>query len=277
MRLYRSMDRAALDAAYNNSAAVADSAQYIEDWQRRSAALRARLSAHLDIAYGTAPRARLDFFSCGVAGAPLLLFFHGGYWQRNAKEGFAFISEGPLAHGMHVALAGYTLAPEARLDQIVGEARAALRWLHSGVAALGGDPARIFVSGWSAGGHLAAMLMGEAAARGGLALSGIYDLEPVRLNYLNDKLRLDEAEARRNSPLLHLPRQAGPLLVAVGAEELPELRRQSQEFAAAWRAHGLAGELRELPGCHHYSALEQLAHPEGALAKAAAALAGKTA
>jgi arylformamidase len=277
MSLYRSMDRAALDAAYNNSAAVADSARYLEDWQRRSAALRARLSAHLDIAYGTAPRARLDFFSCGVAGAPVLLFFHGGYWQRNAKEGFAFIAEGPLAHGLHVALAGYTLAPEARLDQIVGEARAALRWLHSGVAALGGDPARIFVSGWSAGGHLAAMLMGETAARGGLALSGIYDLEPVRLNYLNDKLRLDEAEARRNSPLLHRPRQAGPLIVAVGAEELPELRRQSREFAAAWRAHKLSGELRELPGCHHYSALEQLADPAGALAKAAAALAGTAA
>jgi arylformamidase len=277
MSLYRSMDRAALDAAYNNSAAVADSAQYIEDWQRRSAVLRARLSAHLDIAYGTAPRARLDFFSCGVAGAPVLLFFHGGYWQRNAKEGFAFIAEGPLAHGMHVALAGYTLAPEARLDQIVGEARAALRWLHHGVAALGGDPARIFVSGWSAGGHLAAMLMGETAARGGLALSGIYDLEPVRLNYLNEKLGLDEAEARRNSPLLHLPAQAGPLIVAVGAEELPELRRQSREFAAAWHAHGLAGEFRELPGCHHYSALEQFAHPEGVLAKAAVALAAAAA
>jgi arylformamidase len=277
MSLYRSMDRRALDAAYNNTAAVADSAGYIEDWQRRSAALRARLPAHLDLAFAAAPQARLDFFSCGVPGAPVLLFFHGGYWQRNAKEGFAFIAEGPLAYGMHVALAGYTLAPEARLDQIVGEARAALRWLHNEVAALGGDPARIFVSGWSAGGHLAAMLMGEKAARGGLALSGIYDLEPVRLNYLNDKLGLDEAEARRNSPLLHLPRQAGPLVVAVGAEELPELRRQSREFAAAWRAHGLAGEFRELPGCHHYSALEQLADPEGALAKAAAALAGKAA
>jgi arylformamidase len=277
MSLYRSMDRAALDAAYNNSAAVADSAQYLEDWQRRSATLRARRAAHLDIAYGTAPRARLDFFSCGVAGAPVLLFFHGGYWQRNAKEGFAFIAEGPLAHGIHVALAGYTLAPEARLDQIVGEARAALRWLHRGVAALGGDPARIFVSGWSAGGHLAAMLMGETAARGGLALSGIYDLEPVRLNYLNDKLGLDEAEARRNSPLLHLPPRAGQLIVAVGAEELAELRRQSREFAAAWRDHGLPSEFRELPGCHHYCALEQLAHPEGALAKAVAALAGKAA
>ncbi len=277
MSLYRSMDRPALDAAYNNSAAVADSAQYLEDWQRRSAGLRARRSAHLDIAYGTAPRARLDFFSCGVAGAPVLLFFHGGYWQRNAKEGFAFIAEGPLAHGIHVALAGYTLAPEARLDQIVGEARAALGWLHNGAAALGGDPARIFVSGWSAGGHFAAMLMGETAARGGLALSGIYDLEPVRLNYLNDKLRLDEAEARRNSPLLHLPPRAGQLIVAVGAEELPELRRQSREFAAAWRDHGLPGEFRELPRCHHYSALEQLAHPEGTLAKAVAELAGEAA
>jgi arylformamidase len=268
MSLYRAMDRRTLDAAYNNSAAVVDSEGYIADWQERSAALRARMPAHLDLAYADKSTTRLDFFSCGRPAAPTLLFFHGGYWQRNTKEGFAFVAEGPLAHGFHVAVAGYTLAPQAKLDTIVSEARSALRWLQGEIAGLGGDPDGLFVSGWSAGGHLTAMMMSEPAARGGIAISGLYDLEPIRLSYLNEKLRLDGEEARRNSPLFHLPAQAGKLIVAVGALELPELRRQSADFAAAWREHGLACELRELPGCHHYAALEELASPEGTLAQA---------
>lgn len=268
MSLYRAMDRRTLDAAYNNSAAVVDSEDYIADWQDRSAALRARMPAHLDLAYADKRTTRLDFFSCGLPAAPTLLFFHGGYWQRNTKEGFAFVAEGPLAHGFHVAVVGYTLAPQARLDTIVSEARTAMRWLHGEIAGLGGDPAGLFVSGWSAGGHLAAMMMSEPAASGGIAISGLYDIEPIRLSYLNEKLRLDGEEARRNSPLFHLPAQAGKLIVAVGALELPELRRQSADFAAAWCEHGLPCELRELPGCHHYAALEELARPQGALALA---------
>ena len=130
MIVYRSMDRQALDAAYNNSAAVADSKRYLADWLRRSEALRTRMSDHLDLVYGNAPRTRFDFFATNRAGAPTLLFFHGGYWQRNAKEGFSFVAEGPLAHGFNVGVAGYTLAPEATMDGIVREARTALRWLH---------------------------------------------------------------------------------------------------------------------------------------------------
>ena len=268
MGLYRAMDRPALDAAYNNSAAVIDSEDLLADWQDRSAALRARMSTYLDIAYADKETTRLDFFSCGRSAAPTLVFFHGGYWQRNSKEGFAFVAEGPLACGFHVAVVGYTLAPYARLDTIVGEARTALRWLTAEIKDLGGNPAQLFVSGWSAGGHLAAMMMNEAAVQGGITISGLYDLEPIRLSYLNDKLRLDQEEARRNSPLLHPPAQAGKLVVAFGAQELPELKRQSADFAAVWREHGLPCELCELPSCHHYAALEELARPQGMLTRA---------
>jgi arylformamidase len=272
--VYRNMDREALDAAYNNSAAVADSDRYIADWLRRSEGLRARLPDHLDLVYGDAPRTRLDFFAANRSGGATLLFFHGGYWQRNAKEGFSFVAEGPLAHGFHVAVAGYTLAPEATMDRIVGEAHSALRWLHQHLATLGGDPARLFVGGWSAGGHLTAMLMHAPLVTGGLAISGLFDLEPIRLCYLNEKLDLDLDGARRNSPLLNLPARTANFIIAYGGDELPELKRQSREYAAAWRAHGLAGELIELAGCHHYAALEQLARPDGALAKALAVAAG---
>ena len=225
---------------------------------------------HLDLVYGDAPRTRLDFFAAGRPGAATLLFFHGGYWQRNAKEGFSFIAEGPLAHGLHVAVAGYTLAPEARMDGIVREARTALHWLHRNLPALGGNPARIYVGGWSAGGHLGAMLMDQPIVAGGLAISGLFDLEPIRLCYLNEKLGLDTEEVLRNSPLLNLPARTAKLIIAYGADELAELKRQSREFGAAWSARGLPGEVVEVPHCHHYAVLEELAHPNGILAKALA-------
>jgi arylformamidase len=206
--------------------------------------------------------------------APTLLFFHGGYWQRNAKEGFSFIAEGPLAHGFNVAVAGYTLAPEATMDGIVREAHAALHWLHQQLASLGGDPMRLYVGGWSAGGHLTAMLMDEAVVSGGLAISGLFDLEPIRLCYLNEKLVLDAEQARRYSPLLNLPARGAKLIIAYGSDELPELKRQSREFGAAWTAGGLRGEIVEVADCHHYAVLEQLAQPDGVLAKALAVSAG---
>jgi arylformamidase len=277
MIVYRGMDRQTLDAAYNNSAAVKDSDRYLADWQHRSEALRAHMPDQLDLVYGDAPRTRLDFFAASRPGAATMLFLHGGYWQRNAKEGFTFIAEGPLAHGFHVAVAGYTLAPEAGMDGIVREARTALHWLHRNLSALGGNPGRIYVGGWSAGGHLAAMLMDQPMVAGGLAISGLFDLEPIRLSYLNEKLGLDTEEALRNSPLLNLPTRAAKLIIAYGADELAELKRQSREFAAAWSAGGLPGEIIEVTDCHHYTVLEELAQPNGILAKALAVSAGSEA
>src|SRR5574341_2405216 len=206
------MDRAALDAAYNNAAAVKDSAKFIADWEARSARLRAAHPEGMDLRYGPEERNRIDYFAARRDG-PVLVFIHGGYWQNRAKEIFSFVAEGPLAWGINVALVGYTLAPQKRLDGIVVEIRAALDWLHTSIPMLGGDAKKLFVSGWSAGGHLTAMAMSHAAVKGGLAISGIYDLEPMRLCYVNDKLRLDEDEARRNSPML-LPLPENPLSIA---------------------------------------------------------------
>ena len=122
----------------------------------------------------------------------------------------------------------------------------------------------MFVAGHSAGGHLTAMAMNDRRVAGGIAISGIYDLEPIRLNYLNVKLGLDPAEAHRNSPILHLPSQAGPLVVAYGSAELPELRRQSVDYAQAWIGRGLTGQLLAVDGADHFTILESLADPDGA-------------
>jgi arylformamidase len=263
--LYRGMDRAALDAAYNNRAAAPDAEARIADWRRRSAALRAARPARLDLAYGSAPRQRLDFFPADAAKAPTLLYIHGGYWQMGDKEDYSFLGEGLLAAGINLAVVEYTLAPAARMDRIVAEVQEAARWLAAHLGELGGEPERLYVAGHSAGGHLTALTMPLPAVRGGIAISGLYDLEPIRLNYLNDKLGLDPAEARRNSPLLHLPQRAAPLVVAWGAAELPELCRQSREYAEAWSTHGLPGHALPIEGADHFSILEELARRDGRL------------
>jgi arylformamidase len=252
------MDRAALDAAYNNGAAVPDSPKIVAGWEARSTRLRAAHPEGMDLRYGPDERNRIDYFAARRDG-PVLAFIHGGYWQMRAKELFAFVAEGPLAWGINVALIGYTLAPQKRLDGIVAEIRAALEWLHSGIGMLGGDPAKLFVSGWSAGGHLTAMAMDHPAVKGGLAISGIFDLEPMRLSYINDKLRLDEEEARRNSPM-YLPIINKSLFIAYGADELPELRRQSEDYAKL-----LKQKANPVPRCNHFTVLEELASPHGAL------------
>ncbi len=248
------MDRAALDAAYNNGAAVKNSASIIADWQARSERIRARYPNGLDLRYGDAQRNRIDFFEAG-RDSPLLIFIHGGYWQMRSKELFAFLVPGPLAHGISVALVGYTLAPEKRLDGIVGEIGQAIRYLDS-------RGNRIIASGWSAGGHLAAMAMQIPAVNAGLVISGLYDLEPIRHCYVNDKLRLDAFEAQRNSPI-SMPAFSEPITVAYGANELPELRRQSEEYANKVRQ----AKLVRLPNHDHFTILEELASPEGALTR----------
>jgi hypothetical protein len=257
------MDRATLDAAYNNGAAVKDSAQIVAGWETRSARLRAAHPEGMDLRYGPDERNRIDYFAARRDG-PVLAFIHGGYWQNRAKELFAFVAEGPLAWGINVALIGYTLAPQKRLDGIVAEIQEALGWLKESIPVLGGDANRLLVAGWSAGGHLTAMAMSHPAVKGGLAISGIFDLEPMRLSYVNDKLRLDQDEARRNSP--------GPtdkrLFIAYGADELPELRRQSEDYAKSMKQQAVA-----LPRCNHFTILEELASPHCALTALARKLA----
>jgi acetyl esterase/lipase len=273
--LYRGMDKAALDAAYNNTAAVGipKRDQYVAGWSARSDAVRKARGGKIDLRYGAEPRQRLDFFACGMPAAPTLAYIHGGYWQFNDKEPYAFFGETLLPAGFNLALLEYTLAPAARMDRIVAEVRAAVAWVIDHAAELGGDPRRVFVAGHSAGGHLTAAAMSDVRVAGGLAISGIYDLEPVRLNYLNDKLGLDTDEAARNSPILHLPSSAAPLVVSVGLDELPELIRQSEEYWAAWHGKGLPGQYVPIPGHEHFSILEELAQPSGRLLAALKTLA----
>jgi arylformamidase len=249
---------------YNNAAAVADSGARLARWAEHSAAVRSADHARLDLAYGPRPRNRLDYFPSGKFAAPLFVFIHGGYWQRNDKESFAFVSEGPRARGINVAVIGYTLAPDARLSSIVEEIWQALDFLSGRAGEMGFDSDAVFVGGWSAGGHLAAA-MEHPAVRGGLAISGIFDLEPIALSYLNEKLQLDTAEIETLSPTRKLPRKWLPLRLCVGENELPELQRQSAAYAEAAKTRGLPVSLTVLPGHNHFSILDELKVCDGVL------------
>jgi len=267
--IWRGMTRAQLDIAYDNTNAVADAAQRRDAGIARSAKMRAEHPELLDLAYGPKPRNSIDVFRCGRERAPLFVFIHGGYWQRNAKDMFACMADGPLARGCDVALIGYTLAPDVTLTEIVAETHAAIRWLRREGPRRGVATSKLVLSGWSAGGHLTAAALHMDEVDAGLAISGIYDVEPCRLNYLNEKLRLSATEAKATSPILHLSPRKAPLTVAFGTAELPELQRQSRDYHQARLDAGLPSRLLPLDPHNHFSIMDELAAPQGRLTGAA--------
>jgi arylformamidase len=258
---WRSLSQEALDSGLNNGAAVAGSGDMVEGWEKLSAQMRAKHGAHLDLHYGPRERNRIDFLKAAPS-APTLLFIHGGYWQMRSKSAFTRFAEGVMAHGINVALIGYTLAPDATLEQIVAEIHAGIDDLARRLPDLGADASRLVASGWSAGGHLTAMAMMNPHIRGGVAISGIYDLEPIRHSYLNVKLGLDEAMSKRNSPML-LTHAVKPMALTVGGSELPLLRKQTADFAAYRASNGLPVAYEEIPGTNHFTIMDEMAKPNG--------------
>lgn len=261
---WRKLTQEELDLGLNNSLAVPETAAIVANWDRLSAEMRDRYPQHIDLRYGPRERNRIDLLKAN-SGGPTLVFIHGGYWQTRAKENFTFCAAGPMAHGINVALIGYTLAPDATLDEIVEEVRTAIDYLVGELPSLGGDPEQIVVSGWSAGGHLSSMVLGHPRIRAGLLISGVYDLEPIRHSYLNVKLGLDEAMSRRNSPVVQQGGVNKPLVIVAGSGELPLLRKQSADFAAHRVLHGLPVVYEEIPGANHFTMMDELASPSGRL------------
>jgi hypothetical protein len=259
------LSRPQRDAAYNNSAAVADSAQYAPRWLAASAPLRASRPEHMDLPYAARERTKWDLFPAADAGAPCFVHVHGGYWQRNSREVFSCLAEGVAAHGWSAAFAGYTLAPDASLTQIVAELRLALDWLYAH-AREHGIAGPLILSGWSAGGHLAALLLDHHCIAAGCAISGVYELGPIRDTYLNEKVQLTDAEIETLSPL-RLPQAAKPLTITYGTRELDALVQSSRDLHAKRAALHLPGDLVPAPGHDHFTIMETLRAPAGLLTK----------
>jgi acetyl esterase/lipase len=258
------------DAAYNNGMAVANSAQLVAARNEASAIYRAAHAAHLNLPYGEAERTKWDLYPAKNPDAPCLVFIHGGYWQMNRREDFAIFAEGLAAHGWSVAMPGYSLAPEASMTQIAAEMRAAMDWLAANGKAHG-IAGKIIISGWSAGAQLAALLLDHSCVAAGLALSGVYELGPLRETYLNAKLQLSEAEIATLSPL-RLPVVHKPMAIAYGSLELPALVNDSRDLHAIRAAAHAPGALIPVAGTDHFTILQALQAPDGELVKAALAL-----
>jgi arylformamidase len=275
MRLYRDFtDQEAIDAEYNPSARVADAGERMADWQRRSAATVAALEGRLGVRYGPTLAEHVDIFPAG-AGAPVHIFVHGGYWRRFAARDFAWVAEPLVARGITAVIVNYALCPTVSMTEIVRQTRAAVAWTHAGIQAFGGDPARLTISGHSAGGHLVAMVLATDwpgtyglhadLLKGAVALSGLFDLRPFPFSYLQPALQLTTAEVLALSPIDLEPQVLAPLTVAVGGAESAEFRRQSRDFAERWAGQGVPCRHEEIPGADHFTALDALFAAEGPL------------
>jgi acetyl esterase/lipase len=258
------------DAAYDNAGAVTDSPTLIAARNAAAGAFRSAHAGHLDLAFGPTEREAWDLFPGRDPHAPCLVFIHGGYWQRNRRQDFAHLAEGALAMGWSVAMNGYTLAPEASLNRIAWQVHAALDWL-SAHGAEHGIAGPIIASGWSAGGHLTALALEHPAVTAGLAISGIFELAPIRDTNLNAALRLTDDEVSDLSPMRR-PVVQKPLAIAYGSAELSELIRQSRDFHELRSAAHAPGALVPIPGADHFRVLEALRVPDGSLLRVAATL-----
>ena len=266
--IYKGYDQEALDFQYNNRARVPGFQDHVDRWLADSAAARQVPGAKLDLAYGPAPAETLDFFPVsGDPTAPLLAFIHGGYWNSRDKADFCFLAPAFVESGIAFASLNYTLAPAVTIPDMVRQVRAAVTWLAGQGEALGFDARRLHLSGHSAGGHLTAMAMIEGPGlcggliRGGCSVSGLYELEPLRLCYQQELLRLDDAAVAEASPTRLPPGRAAPLICAVGGDESEEFLDQQAGFVAAWRAGGARIDELPLPGRDHFTALDALGDP----------------
>jgi arylformamidase len=268
--VYNDYSQEALDSQYNILGLIPEAQEVFSRYRSNSQALRNRCGAlaYLNLAYGDDELQALDYFRADVEGRPLVIFIHGGYWRSQDKSWFSYVAEPFLQQGLNVAVVNYRLAPAARLDAIVEDVRLAILWLYRNAADLGFDADRIHVCGSSAGGHLTVeMLATDWVSRdapvdlvkSGCALSGIFDLEPIRLCFLNKVIDLDITEARRNSPLYHLPQNLAPLILAVGGIESAEFQRQQNRFAAACRSSRQPVLVVSQEGGNHFDMVDRLA------------------
>lgn len=264
---FRHYDQAGLDAQYQVRPYVPDLDDIFSRWERRSEETRNMYECRVDVPYGDKPLEKMDIFPGSKPGSPIQVFIHGGYWAHLDKRTHSFIAAPFVAAGHAFVAINYTLAPAASMDDIVLQCRNALAWIGYNAGSFNGDASRIHISGHSAGGHLVGMMMAKDWPSEGqfspdfikscCAISGLFDLEPIRLCYVNEKLQLKEEEVERNSPIFLMPRGKMPIIVAVGADEQNEYLRQSSEYFNLLRKNGHDAEYLAFSNQHHFQIVEE--------------------
>jgi arylformamidase len=282
--VYLDYDAATLYAEYNNRGKVSDYEDFAADWAKRSNATRARFTnAKLDVPYDDGPRETFDLFLPDAENPPLFAFIHGGYWQWNDKESYAFLADSFVDAGIAFAAIEYALCPTVNLEQLVDQIRRAFVHLWRNGESLGFNRDHIMVSGHSAGGHLTGVVLttdwaayaddlpGNPIHRA-MPISGVFELEPIRHTPIGDPLGLDAATAAMLSPMFNIPRAGADTVIALGGHEGREFHRQAEEFAAHCRRQGTNVAINSVAGTNHFSVLETLADPDGALFRTAKSL-----
>lgn len=281
--IHRGLTREALDAQLNLRARWPEHREHFQAWAEDSRKARERLKGYVELAYGSSSGERLDLFPvAGNPDAPLLVFIHGGYWQSLDKGDFSYLAPAFAEAGIAYASINYDLAPKVSIPTMVQQVRRALAWLGANGRQYGVDVSRLAVAGHSAGGHLASLAVEPewmAAAgfapdsiRGAISISGVYDLEPIRLSFHQAVLRLTLEDAQAWSPLRAGLRSRAPLVLTVGEEETEEFLLQQDEFAAAMRTLGRPVQVVDMPARQHFSALDALGEADHALHHAVRAL-----
>jgi arylformamidase len=270
-------DPAWLDAQYNNRARVPAWAAHLDRWAQASKLARDGSPRKvLDVRYGRGPGQTLDIFPAAQPNAPVLVYVHGGYWRSLDKSDFSFVAPSFVADGATVVVPNYALCPSVTVEDIALQMVAAVAWTWRHVAEHGGNPSRIGLVGHSAGGHLVAMLLAcrwkqvaddlpASPVAGALAISGLYDLEPLRHTpFLQADLRLTPQHVARASPAFFPRPKAGKLFTTVGADESDEFLRHNQLIRDQWGPTAVP-VCETVPGKDHFTVLESLADPKGRL------------
>ncbi|HEV8583723.1 MAG TPA: alpha/beta hydrolase [Methylomirabilota bacterium] len=275
------MDQAELDAAYDQAAYAPNLQQITGRYATNSEIVRARLGAPKRYAYGSTPIERLDVFTTPRPNAPVHVFVHGGAWRVSTARDNHFAAEVFVNAGAHFVVPDFAWVQDVggSLLPMADQVRRAIAWVHRSAAGFGGDPGRIYVSGFSSGAHLAGVALTTDWARdfgvpadvikGGLCCSGMYDLKPVRLSARSRYVKFTDEMEQALSPQRHLDKLRAPLLLAHGTLETPEFQRQTRDFAAAVKAAGKPVQLLVGQGYNHFEMYETLANPYGLLGRAA--------
>ncbi|RDV03895.1 alpha/beta hydrolase [Undibacter mobilis] len=268
---------------YDNRARVPEHPQIFARWEAEAKAYRgARTDAQIGLKYGPSPRQTIDFFPVNGADAPLAMFIHGGWWRALSPVSFSQMAKGLNAHGIGVAVIGYDLCPTVSIATITDQMRAACLTLWRK------HKKHITVYGHSAGGHLTACMIAtdwkslEPSAPAdlvpaGYAISGVFDLAPLTHVSFNADLKLDDAEARRMSPLYWTVPQGAMLDAAVGGIESNEFLRQSKTIAEEWGKRGAQTRYEPIAGADHFTVLDPLTDADSAMTRRIVELARHTA